>query len=91
MTDLNIFEHYMPRNSTSKSNGLRIGPCADPETTKYSRALCNSVCILVKVSKIHFLVENVFCFRKKMFTIICRFNVTVTSLSDVPIFSLFKA
>ena len=47
---------------------------------------------LVKVSNIYFLVENVSCLRKKMFTIfLWRFNVTATSQSDVSIFNLFKA
>ena len=47
---------------------------------------------LVKVSKILFLVKNLSYLRKKMFTIFFwRFNVTVTSQSDVPILSLFKA
>ena len=42
----------------------------------------------VKVSNIHFLVKNVSCLRKKMFPIFsCRFNVMVTSQSDVPIFA----
>ena len=47
---------------------------------------------LVKVSNIHFLVEKCILFKKKdVYNFFWRFNVTVTSQSDVTIFSLFKA
>ena len=49
---------------TTNSVGRCVIPCA----------------ILVKMSNIHFHVENVSCLRKKMFTILpWPFNVTVTS------------
>ena len=59
----------------------------------YCRPLCNSVCIfLVKVSNIHFLVEECILSKKKdVYIFFLSFNVTMTSQNDVPIFSLFKA
>ena len=49
------------------------------------------VCIFGKSGKHTFSCRNIFCLRKKMFTIFsCCFYVIVTSQSGVPIFRLLK-